>query len=122
MVRTAVTLEVWNAINGTYHDLEKFREKRYSSRDLPGIIDFVKSRVNLIRGTIQNTQLIDDYSFTALNMKHFGSVNINQWVIPKCKRYTKGAHPDKYTISVCVQILWKSANIHKFIVFDERIH
>ena len=24
------------------------------------IIDFVKSRVNLIRGTIQNTQLIDD--------------------------------------------------------------
>ncbi len=60
MVRTAVTLEVWNAINGTYHDLEKFSEKRYSSRDLPGIIDFVKSRVNLIRGTIQNTQLIDD--------------------------------------------------------------
>ena len=60
MVRTAVTLEVWNAINSTYHDLEKFSEKRYSSRDLPGIIDFVKSRVNLIRGTIQNTQLIDD--------------------------------------------------------------
>ena len=39
-----------------------------------------------------NTQLIDDYSFTALNMKHFGKVNINQWVIPKCKRYTKGAY------------------------------
>ena len=60
MVRTAVTLEVWNAVNSTFHDIEKFSEKKYSSRDLPGIIDFVKSRVNLIRGTIQNTQLIDD--------------------------------------------------------------
>lgn len=39
-----------------------------------------------------NTQLIDDYSFTALNMKYFGKVNINQWIIPKCKRYTKGAY------------------------------
>ena len=40
----------------------------------------------------KNTQLVDDYSFTALNMKHFGKVNINQWVIPKCRRYTKGAY------------------------------
>ena len=40
----------------------------------------------------ENTQLVDDYSFTALNLSTFGKVNINQWVIPKCKRYTKGAY------------------------------
>ena len=27
MVRTAVTLEVWNAVNSTFHDIEKFSEK-----------------------------------------------------------------------------------------------
>tara|TARA_R110002167_G_scaffold117312_2_gene293215 strand:+ start:1348 stop:2145 length:798 start_codon:yes stop_codon:yes gene_type:complete len=40
----------------------------------------------------KNTQLVDDYSFTALNLQNYGKVNINQWVIPKCKRYTKGAY------------------------------
>ncbi len=67
MVRTAVTLEVWNAINTSFQELEKISEKKYSSRELPSIIDFVKKQVNLIRGTILNTQLINDgYDFLTL--------------------------------------------------------
>ena len=39
-----------------------------------------------------NTQLIDDYSFTAKNLQYYGKVNVNQWIIPKCKRYSKGGY------------------------------
>ena len=60
MVRTAVTLEVWNTVNSWYHELEKFDKKKYHSRDLPEILDWVKKNVNLIKGTIDNTQLIND--------------------------------------------------------------
>ena len=67
MVRTAVTLEVWNAINSCYQELQNFIEKKYNSRELPEIIDWVKKQVNLIRGTILNTQLINDgYDFLIL--------------------------------------------------------
>lgn len=38
-----------------------------------------------------NAQLIDDVCFTALNIKAFGKVLINQWILPDCKRYTAGA-------------------------------
>ena len=66
-VRTAVTLEVWNAINSSFQELQKFTEKKYKSRELPEIIDWVKKQVNLIRGTILNTQLINDgYDFLIL--------------------------------------------------------
>ena len=67
MVRTAVTLEVWNAINSSFQELQKMVEKKYKSRELPEIIDWVKKQVNLIRGTILNTQLINDgYDFLIL--------------------------------------------------------
>lgn len=42
-----------------------------------------------------NTQLIDDTSFTVLNLKEYGGVLVNQWVLPECKRYTKGAYGTK---------------------------
>lgn len=38
-----------------------------------------------------NTQLIDDTCFTALNLKAFGGIVNNNWVLPDCKRYTEGA-------------------------------
>ena len=67
MVRTAVTLEVWNAINSSFQEIQRFTERKYKSRDLPEIIDWVKKQVNLIRGTILNTQLINDgYDFLIL--------------------------------------------------------
>ena len=68
MVRTAVTLEVWNAINSTFHDLESnTRSTKNILKELPEIIEWVKKQVNLIRGTILNTQLINDgYDFLIL--------------------------------------------------------
>ena len=68
MVRTAVTLEVWNAINSTFHDLESnTRSTKNILKELPEIIEWVKRQVNLIRGTILNTQLINDgYDFLIL--------------------------------------------------------
>ena len=68
MVRTAVTLEVWNAVNSSYHELDKnLRETKNILKELPEIIEWIKKQVNLIRGTILNTQLINDgYDFLIL--------------------------------------------------------
>ncbi|MFL2660958.1 MAG: alpha-E domain-containing protein [Alphaproteobacteria bacterium] len=68
MVRTAVTLEVWNAINSSYHELDKnLKDTKNILKELPQIIEWIKKQVNLIRGTILNTQLINDgYDFLIL--------------------------------------------------------
>ena len=69
MVRTAVTLEVWNTVNSWYHDIEKYEKNKYHSRDLPEILDWIKRQVNLIKGTIDNTQLINDgFDFIRLGL------------------------------------------------------
>ena len=60
MVRTAVTLEVWNAVNSFFYNFNDLTKKKYYSKDLPEIIDLVKRNVNLIKGTIVNTQLLND--------------------------------------------------------------
>ena len=54
MVRTAVTLEVWNTVNSWYHELENYEQAKYSSKNLPEILDWVKRQVNLIKGTIDH--------------------------------------------------------------------
>ena len=68
MVRTAVTLEVWNAVNASYHELDKnMKDTKSLLKELPEIIEWIKKQVNLIRGTILNTQLINDgYDFLIL--------------------------------------------------------
>ena len=60
MVRTAVTLEVWNSVNTWYHELADYDKKKYDSKNLPQILDWIKRQVNLVKGTINNTQLIND--------------------------------------------------------------
>lgn len=37
----------------------------------------------------ENVNSIDDYAWTVANIKHKG-VLVNQWIIPDCRRYTKG--------------------------------
>jgi len=68
MVRTAVTLEVWNAVNSSFHDMNSnIKQTKSILKELPQIIEWVKKQVNLIRGTILNTQLINDgYDFLIL--------------------------------------------------------
>jgi hypothetical protein len=39
----------------------------------------------------ENVQMIDDLCWTALNIMHFGTVVIDRWLLPDCKRYTAGA-------------------------------
>ena len=60
MVRTAVTLEVWNSVNTWYHEIADYNKEKYDSKNLPQILDWIKKQVNLIKGTINNTQLIND--------------------------------------------------------------
>ena len=38
----------------------------------------------------QNVQLIDDLCWTAQNIKEFGTVLVNNWILPDCRRYTAG--------------------------------
>ena len=38
----------------------------------------------------QNVQLIDDLCWTAQNIREFGTVVVNNWVLPDCRRYTTG--------------------------------
>ena len=45
MVRTAVTLEVWNTVNSWYHELDNYEQVKYSSKNLPEILDWVKGRL-----------------------------------------------------------------------------
>ena len=68
MVRTAVTLEVWNAVNSSYNELDNnLKDTKNILKELPEIIEWIKKQVNLIRGTILNTQLINDgYDFLIL--------------------------------------------------------
>lgn len=43
----------------------------------------------------ENANLIDDLCWTALNIKHFGIVIVDQWILPDCRRYTQGAFGSK---------------------------
>lgn len=37
-----------------------------------------------------NVNTMDDYAFVARNLKKFGGVVVNNWLLPLCERYTKG--------------------------------
>ena len=60
IARNAVTLEVWNAINTSFFEFSTYANARYNTKNLLEIIDIVKRQVNTIRGTIVNTQLLND--------------------------------------------------------------
>ncbi len=65
-VRTALTVQVWEALNDGWRRLE-LMDPAEAQRDLPGVLDWVKSRSALIRGAVQGTMLRDDgYHFLTL--------------------------------------------------------
>lgn len=39
----------------------------------------------------ENAQMIDDLCWTAQNIQEFGMVIVDQWLLPDCRRYSKGA-------------------------------
>lgn len=62
IVRTAVTTEVWDALNGAYQDLKHLRPG-----ELPKLCDWTRRQTQLMRGAIEGTQLHQDgYDFMSL--------------------------------------------------------
>jgi len=66
-----------------------FRDKKYSYWSLSDGRCWAVKKTHLRFD--ENVQLIDDTYFTALNLKNFGGVVNNNWLLPNCKRYTAGA-------------------------------
>lgn len=65
-VRTALTVPVWEALNDGWRRLELI-DPATAQRDLPAVLDWVKSRSALIRGAVHGTMLRNDgYCFLTL--------------------------------------------------------
>lgn len=67
-VRTAISREMWEALNDGWRKLE-LMDPVEAKRDLPSILDWVKARAAMIRGTSMSTMLRNDgYSFLGLGV------------------------------------------------------
>jgi hypothetical protein len=66
-----------------------FRRKKWARNKLADGRAWMVKKTHLRFDT--NVQLIDDLCWTALNIKEFGTVIVNQWVLPDCRRYTAGS-------------------------------
>jgi hypothetical protein len=57
---------------------------------------FVDGRALIVQKTWlrfdPNVQMIDDFCFTAQNIMSLNGTVVNEWVLPKCGRYTKGSY------------------------------
>ncbi len=61
-VRTAITSEVWLAINQMYLAFREFENNPASRLELPELCDWVKRQASMVRGAFINTQLHNDGS------------------------------------------------------------
>jgi uncharacterized alpha-E superfamily protein len=67
MVRTALTRESWESINESWLQLRHLLSKKVAHANLPDVIDVIKRRIALMRGTFSGTQLRDElYNFAML--------------------------------------------------------
>ncbi len=65
-VRSSLTREMWEALNDGWRKLELI-DAAEAQRDLPAILDWVKARASMFRGTVDATMLRDDgYHFLRL--------------------------------------------------------
>ena len=70
IVRTALTREVWDALNGAFQEMKELTTHRRSRSDLPSLCDWAKKQSALVRGAIESTQLQQDgYDF--LNLGYY---------------------------------------------------
>lgn len=64
MVRTALTGEVWEAMNGTYMRAQELLGRKVRERDLPHVLGIIRQRTGLVRGATHGTMLRNDiYDF-----------------------------------------------------------
>jgi len=66
-VRTALTREMWEALNGTYNDFAAISRADLGPGRLPDVLDWVRERAALFRGAMLGTLLRDEgYHFSQL--------------------------------------------------------
>lgn len=66
-VRTALTTEMWDALNGAYLELREIERKPRSANPLPQLCDWTKRQNALLRGATEGTHLQNDgYDFLSL--------------------------------------------------------
>ncbi len=67
IVRTALTSQVWDAINTSFQELKALSRRERSSLEVPDLTDWTLRTAALIRGSIEATQLRNDgYRFMNL--------------------------------------------------------
>ncbi|MFZ1814270.1 MAG: alpha-E domain-containing protein [Rhizobiaceae bacterium] len=68
-VRTAITTEMWESINGTWLEFCKVKPSALAADELPRLLDWIKKNTAQFRGAALNTILRDDgYSFLQLGV------------------------------------------------------
>ena len=66
-VRTALTRDLWESLNGTWNELARSIRRRSPPIALPGFLDWIKQRAMLFRGALLGTLLrYDTYYFSQL--------------------------------------------------------
>ncbi|MFB2532237.1 alpha-E domain-containing protein [Paracoccus sp. p4-l81] len=69
MVRTALTRDVWEAVNEAWRRLRTRLAAPVGAAELPALIRDIKQATTLIRGSIQNTQLrTDSFDFAQIGL------------------------------------------------------
>ncbi|AVW90345.1 alpha-E domain-containing protein [Celeribacter baekdonensis] len=67
LVRTALTGEVWEALNGCYMATREALKRKVSERDLPAVLGLIRQRTALVRGATHGTMLRNDiYDFARI--------------------------------------------------------
>lgn len=67
LVRTALTLEVWEGVNATWMILKEALARRISERDLPHVLTLIRQRAAFVRGAMAGTMLRNDiYNFARI--------------------------------------------------------
>ena len=67
LVRTAITSEVWTAVNDTWMTIQDVLERPVKIAELPGILDSIRKQSALVRGALYGTMLRNDiYDFARI--------------------------------------------------------
>ena len=67
LVRTALTHDVWSAVNATWMQIDEAMKRRVNERDLPGTLELIRQQAALVRGATLGTMLRNDiFDFTRI--------------------------------------------------------
>ena len=64
LIRTAITGEVWEAVNATHMAVQKMLSRNIAERDLPGVLRAIRQNTALVRGMVHGTMMrSEEYDF-----------------------------------------------------------